>query len=131
MSPSPRVSEILLVEDNPGDVRLTKELLADAAVDPTIHVVSTGADAVAFLQQSGEYRDAPRPDAILLDLHLPRMEGEELVGEIRGAGADSPIIVLTGSPEDQLDDLGAQVDAYLEKPIDPDTFDELARALQE
>lgn len=125
---------ILLVEDNPGDVRLTKEMLKESELEPSIHVVSDGSEAVDFLRRRGEYRDAPRPDAILLDLHLPRMDGEEVVSEMGEAISDIPVIVLSGSQQGadlKLADIEDRVDACMEKPLDPDAFEEFVRSSRE
>ena len=126
--------EILLVEDNPGDVRLTKEMLKEGELDPTIHVVSDGSEALDFLHRCGEYNDAPRPDAILLDLHLPRMDGEEVLRKMNDDVRDIPIIVLSGSQQGadlKLVDVEDEVDACMEKPIEADTLEEFARSLEE
>ena len=126
--------EILLVEDNPGDVRLTKELLKEGGFDPTIHVVSDGSDALDFLSQRGEYADAPRPDAILLDLHLPRMDGTEVLKEMDDDVRDVPVIVLSGAQQEQAfesDVIEAVVDARVKKPLDPDEFDSIVESLSE
>ncbi|ELY50964.1 response regulator [Natronolimnohabitans innermongolicus] len=131
MGPQSGFDDILLVEDNPGDVRLTRELLKNAEQDPTLHVVSDGDDALSFLRQTGEYRDAPRPDAILLDLHLPRMDGEEVLRELDEGLRDIPTIVLSGSQQGadlKLDDVEADVDACIEKPLSAKRLDEFARA---
>ena len=133
MSPPKQFGEILLVEDNPGDVRLTKELLTEGAHEPTIHVVTDGADALDFLHQSGDYGDAPRPDAILLDLHLPRMDGEEVLVEMDDDVRDIPTIVLSGSQQGadlKLADVEDDVDACVEKPLEAETLEELARSLR-
>lgn len=133
MAPPNHLGEILLVEDNPGDVRLTKELLAEGTGNPTIHVVTDGPDALDFLHQRGEYRDAPRPDAILLDLHLPRMDGEEVLTRIDDERSEIPVIVLSGSQKGadlKLADVEDEVDACVEKPIDPDTLEEVVPSEQ-
>lgn len=123
--------EILLVEDNPGDVRLTQELLKEGGLDPTIHVVTDGTEALNFLRQRGERRDAPRPDVILLDLHLPQMDAEELLAELDGIVDEIPIIALSGSQAEvalTLNDLEDKIDAYIQKPIDPSEFAEAVRS---
>lgn len=134
MAPPNHFDEILLVEDNPGDVRLIREMLKEGAVNPTVHAVSDGSEAIDFLRRSGDYGDAPRPDAILLDLHLPRMDGEEVLDELSEEIRDIPVIVLSGSlqgAELKLDEIEAKVDACVEKPLDPDVFVELSRSLQD
>ena len=90
---------ILLVEDNPGDVRLTVEALRDAKVANELHVVGDGEEAIRFLHQEGRYVDAPRPDIVLLDLNLPRLDGRDVLAAIKTDPdlAKIPIIVLTSS----------------------------------
>ena len=75
--------EVLLVEDSPGDVRLTQEAFRDANVHINLHVASDGVEAMAFLRREGKYADAPRPDLILLDLNLPKMDGREVLAQIK------------------------------------------------
>ncbi|MDQ2051333.1 response regulator [Natronolimnohabitans sp. A-GB9] len=122
------------MEDNPGDVRLIEEMLKEGAFDPTLHVVSTGPDAIDFVHQSGDYCDAPRPDAILLDLHLPRMDGKAVLTEIDDDLTDVPVIALSGSlygVDCSLTDIEDEVDACVEKPLESDTFEELVSSLQD
>ncbi|NGM68389.1 response regulator [Natronolimnobius sp. AArcel1] len=126
------VDEILLVEDNPGDVRLTKELLKEVEMEPTLHVVTDGADALDFLHQRGEYTDAPRPDLILLDLHLRRMDGEEVLAAMDGDVQEIPVIVLSGSQQGadlKLTDVEADVDACMEKPLEPDALSDVTDSI--
>ena len=118
--------EILLVEDNPGDVRLTEEAFREGRIDNNLHVAADGVEALAFLEQRGEYEDAPRPDLVLLDLNLPRMNGDELLAELK---ADPelrriPVIVLTSSAaeEDIVTSYELHANAYLTKPVDPAEF---------
>lgn len=127
--------EILLVEDNPGDVRLTREMFREAGFDPVFHVVTDGPDAIDFLRQRGEYGDAPRPDAVILDLHLPRMDGDEVIAELDDDEiVDVPVIALSGSSAAgavKLNEMQGRVTACVEKPIDPDRVSELARSLDD
>lgn len=129
MSDSP--ADLLLVEDNPGDVRLTREALTGVDVACTLHVVDNGEEALEFCRQRGEYADGPAPDVILLDMSLPRWGGGELLAELR-ADAETravPVIVFSGS--DSRADVRAAYDnranAYLTKPTDPDEFVETVR----
>jgi chemotaxis family two-component system response regulator Rcp1 len=121
-----RPIEILIVDDNPGDVRLTAEALKDSKVQNRLHTAQDGMEAIAFLRRKGEYADAPLPDLILLDLNMPRMNGSQLLAKVK---EDSelkhiPVVILTGSRE--IDDiikannLGA--DCYVTKPIDLEEF---------
>jgi two-component system response regulator len=124
-------AQILLVEDSPSDVRLTRDALADAKVLNDLHVVGDGEAALAFLRQEGEYADAPRPDLLLLDLNLPRVSGLEVLEQIKDDPElrRIPVAVLTTSEEDR-DILAAydrHVNCYLTKPVD---FDEFARVVQ-
>ncbi|MFC6823525.1 response regulator [Halopelagius fulvigenes] len=127
--------EVLLIEDNPGDVRLTKEAFKEGQVGTTLHVAADGVEALDFLYRREEYADAPRPDIILLDLNLPRKDGEEVLEEIQNDTDLSriPVIVLTSSKttEDITKFYELQANAYLVKPVEPDEFVELARALEE
>ncbi|TYL38333.1 response regulator [Natronococcus pandeyae] len=131
---SPTALEILLVEDNPGDVRLTKEALRATSIEHEFHVVTDGDEAIDFLHQRGEYADSPRPDLILLDFKLPRLNGDEVAAKIDGTGdlAQIPLIVLTGHPaRDEVlgtDDL--PVDAALTKPVDSEEFLETVNSLE-
>ena len=126
------LGDILLVEDNPGDVRLTKEMLEEGGYRGTFHVVSDGAEALDFLHQRGEYDEAPRPDTVLLDVHLPRMNGDEVVETVKRTDEldDIPVVLLTGSLKEGTD-LEADIpeaDAYIRKPIGPDEFTEAVRS---
>ncbi len=118
--------EILLVEDNPADVRLTTEAFRDSDVRHRLSVASDGVEALAFLRREGEFRSVPRPDLILLDLNLPRKDGRELLGEVK-ADPDLrriPVVVLTTSQaeRDLLHAYDLHANCYLIKPIDFDRF---------
>lgn len=126
--------DILLVEDNPGDVRLTREAFGEVDLAHELHVVNDGQAAVDFLFQRGEYADAPRPELVFLDLNLPKKSGIEVLKEIK---VDSslhriPIVVLTGSTarEDVVESYEQYSNAYLTKPIDPDEFVELIQSFE-
>ena len=113
---------ILLVEDNPGDVRLTVEALREGKVHNHLSVARDGVEALAFLRQQGEFADAPRPDVILLDLNLPKKDGREVLAEIK---ADErlrriPVVVLTTSKaeEDILRSYALHANCYVTKPVD-------------
>ncbi|QLD90213.1 response regulator [Natronomonas salina] len=128
-------ADVLLVEDNPGDVRLTQEAFREGRIQTTIHVATDGVEAMKFLEQTGEYADAPRPDIVLLDLNLPRKNGDEVLEEMK---ADPeldhiPVIVLTSSAaeEDVAKLYDCNANAYLTKPVDPDEFIETVRTLEE
>lgn len=126
--------EILLVEDNPGDVRLTQEGLRDAKVNNRIVVVGDGMEALAYLRQEGEYARAILPGLILLDLNLPRMNGFEVLNVIK---ADDhlkciPVVVLTTSQAEQdiLRSYNLYANAYVVKPIDLDQFANAIKAIE-
>jgi two-component system response regulator len=112
--------EILLVEDNPGDVRLTREALRDAKVRNRLHVAPDGVAALAFLRQQGEHMRAPRPDLILLDLNLPRMTGRELLEEIK---QDEGLKHILASYR-------LQANAYVAKPVALDRFLEVIQSIE-
>jgi CheY-like chemotaxis protein len=126
---------ILLVEDNPGDVRLTREAFREGQIANRLHVVKDGVSAMEFLYQRGEYEDAPRPDIVLLDLNLPRKNGDEVLEEIRDdPDFDSlPVVILTSSEaqEDVVKSYELQANAYLTKPVDPAKFIETVQSFQQ
>jgi len=121
-----RPIEILIVDDNPGDVRLTVEALKDGKVQNRLHTAQDGMEAIAFLRRKGEYADAPLPDLILLDLNMPRMNGSQLLAEVKEDSAlkHIPVVILTGSRE--IEDIvrtnNLHADRYVIKPIDPEQF---------
>ena len=121
-----RPIEILLVEDNPGDVRLTIEGLKESKVRNNLHVARDGVEAMAFLRRDGAQVDAVRPDLILLDLNLPRMDGREVLLEIKSDPKlkTIPVVVLTTSRSDQdvLRSYELQANCYITKPVDLEKF---------
>jgi len=118
--------EILLVEDNPGDVRLTKEALKEGKVYSNLHAVKDGVEAIEFLRREGRFRGVPRPDIILLDLNLPRKDGREVLQEIKSDDdlKRIPVVVLTTSKaeEDVLRTYNLHANCYVTKPVDLEKF---------
>jgi two-component system, chemotaxis family, response regulator Rcp1 len=118
--------EILLVEDNPGDVRLTREALKDGKFHNNLNVVQDGVEALLFLRKEGVFRDAPTPDIILLDLNLPRKSGREVLKEIKQDEElrRIPIVVLTTSADenDILASYELHANCYITKPVDLNQF---------
>jgi len=127
--------DILLVEDNPGDVRLTQEAFKNGQIYNDLHVVNDGDEALAFLRNEGEHADAPTPDIVLLDLNLPRKNGDEVLAEVRADPdlARIPVIVLTSSEaqEDVAQSYELQANAYLTKPVDPSEFIEVVKSFKQ
>lgn len=127
--------EVLLVEDDPGDVLMTKEAFADNKVQNNLSVVSDGVDALAFLRKEGQFKDAPHPDLILLDLNLPRMDGREVLAAIKADPklAHIPVVVLTtsGAHEDILGSYRLHANAYVTKPVDFEQFITVVRQIDE
>jgi chemotaxis family two-component system response regulator Rcp1 len=130
-----RPIEILLVEDSPTDVLMTKEAVQCAKVLNNLHVVEDGVDAMAFLRKQGAHAGVPRPDLILLDLNLPRRDGREVLAEIK---ADPelriiPVVVLTTSKaeEDVLKAYGLHANCYITKPVDFASFAEVVRSIEQ
>lgn len=125
--------EVLLVEDSPGDVRLTKEALKDAKVHINLRVVRDGIDAMAFLMREGEYETAPRPDLILLDLNLPRKDGREVLREIKENPElkSIPVVILTtsASEADILRSYLLHANCYITKPVNLDGFLTVVRSI--
>ncbi len=121
-----RPVEILLVEDNPGDERLTREALKEGKVYSNLHWVKDGVEAMAFLRREGKYKDVPRPDIILLDLNLPKKDGREVLEEIKRDETLKriPVVVLTTSKaeEDVLRTYNLHANCYVTKPVDLEKF---------
>jgi CheY-like chemotaxis protein len=131
MSVSARSLKILLVEDSPGDVRLTREALAEGDAVSELHVADDGEQAMDFLRRRGAHKGAPRPDLVLLDLNLPRLDGREVLEEMKG-DADLrriPVVVMTTSTsdEDVLRSYDLHANSYVSKPLE---LDEFMRAVQ-
>lgn len=135
MSDIHELVQILLVEDNPGDVRLTREALKEAKFRNKVEVVGDGVEALAYLHQQGQYSGAMRPHLIMLDLNLPRMDGREVLAAIK-KDADLrriPVVVLSSS-EAETDIARAyelHANAYVTKPVDIDHFLQVVKAIEE
>ena len=127
--------EILLVEDNPGDVRLTIEALKESKIRNTLHVAHDGEEAMDFLLQRGRFTTAPRPDLILLDLNLPRKDGREVLKEIKNAPhlRRIPVAVLTTSSaeEDIVKSYNLHANCYIQKPLDIDQFAKVVKSIED
>jgi CheY-like chemotaxis protein len=127
--------EVLLVEDDPGDVLLIREAFEDNKVSNHLHVVADGVEALEFMRQEGPHGDAPRPDLVLLDLNLPRKDGREVLAEVKD-DADLrtiPVVVLTTSQaeEDVLRSYDLHANAYVTKPVDFDRFIGVVRQIDQ
>jgi chemotaxis family two-component system response regulator Rcp1 len=132
--PSSRTIEILLVEDNPGDARLTREAFKGGRLLNNLIVVNDGVEALAYLRQEGQYSNRARPDLVLLDLNLPKKDGREVLEEIK---ADEklrmiPVVVLTTSAaqEDVTRAYGSHANCYITKPVDLDQFLRVAQSIE-
>lgn len=118
--------DVLLVEGNPGDVRLVREIFEDGGLNPNFHVVDDGKEALEFLHRQGDFADAPFPDLLLLSWHSTRNDGVDLLSEVDGDEkfGEIPVIVQAGS-EAQIDVIkgnGGRADGYLTKPVRPEEF---------
>jgi len=124
-----------LVEDDPGDVMMTREAFQDYKLQNQLHVVSDGAEAMEFLRQEGEYAGRPRPDLVLLDLNLPRMDGRQVLEAIKSDSelASIPVVVLTTSEneDDVLRSYSLHANAYVTKPVDFARFIEVIRQIDD
>ncbi|WP_436346972.1 response regulator [Natronorubrum sp. FCH18a] len=129
----PPEAQILLVEDNPGDVRLIEEAFRDGQINNHLHTVSDGQEALDFIHRRDDYEDAPRPDIVLLDLNLPKVDGEDVLHEIKQHPEleQAPVIILSGLDEDIVEsrdlDHDADEDAVIEKPVAPGEFVDVIR----
>jgi CheY-like chemotaxis protein len=132
---SGRPIEILLVEDNPGDVRLTQEALKEGKVLNHLSVVRDGVEVMLFLNRKEKYKDAPRPDLIWLDLNLPKKNGREVLGEIKGNPdfRRIPVVILTISKDEQ--DISKSYDlhanCYITKPVDLNQFINVVKSIED
>jgi CheY-like chemotaxis protein len=130
-----KAAEILLVEDDPADVELTRETLADAKVLTHLHVVGDGLEALAFLRREEKYAEAPRPDIVLLDLNLPRMDGRALLAEIRADDRfkSIPVVVLTTSQaeEDIVKSYRLGANCFITKPVGLAEFARVVNAIED
>ncbi len=129
------VIEILLVEDSPSDAELTIETFNDSKILNQIHVAEDGVEALDFLFKRGEYKDAPRPDLILLDLNLPKKNGREVLAEIKGDPElqTIPVVVLTTSAaeEDILRSYQLHANCYITKPVDLEQFTKIVKLISD
>ena len=132
---SHKAIDVLLVEDDPGDVLMTREAFADNKVTNRLSVVSDGVSALEYLRKEGEHADATTPDLILLDLNLPRMDGREVLTAIKGDEKlrSIPVVVLTTSEaeEDVVRSYSLHANAYVTKPVDFDRFIEVVRQIDD
>jgi two-component system response regulator len=130
-----RLVQILLVEDSPADIELTRQALTEAKVANEVHVVMDGEAAMDFVHRRGNYPDAPRPDLILLDLNLPKKDGREVLSELKGDPQlhRIPVVVLTtsGSDEDVLRAYDHHVNSYVRKPVRLAEFIEVVRSIDD
>ena len=130
-----KVVEVLLVEDSPGDVRLTREAFRDANLSVRLHVVDDGVEAMAFLRREGAHIHAPRPDLILLDLNLPRMDGREVLALIKTDEdlKTIPTVILTTSEAeaDIVQSYELQANAFLSKPVRLEDFEGLVKTISD
>ena len=127
--------EVLLVEDSPGDVRLTQEAFRDANRDIRLHVATDGVEAMTFLRREGIHANAPRPDLILLDLNLPKMDGREVLAHIKEDDMlkTIPTVILTTSDAeaDIVKSYQLQANCYLSKPVQLDVFESLVGSIND
>ncbi len=127
--------EILLVEDNPADVRITQEALRESKLRNTLHVARDGVEALAYLRRQGDFQDSVRPDLILLDINMPRKSGLEVLADIKNDPdlRSIPVVILTTSEADQ--DIATaydnHVNCYIAKPVDLDRFLEVVKEIED
>jgi two-component system, chemotaxis family, response regulator Rcp1 len=133
-TPKGDLIEILLVEDSPGDVRLTKEALKDSKILNNLSITGDGMEAMAFLRKEGKYADATRPDLILLDLNLPKKDGREVLKEIKEDPLlrRIPVVILTTSRSEQdiIKTYDLHANCYINKPVDLDQFVNVVKSIE-
>lgn len=126
--------DILMVEDNPGDARLTQEALKESKICNNLHHVVDGVEAMAFLRKEGPYKDMPTPDIILLDLNLPRKDGRQVLAELKAIPRlkNIPVVVLTTSEAEQdvVKSYELHANCYITKPVDLDKFVEIIHGIE-
>lgn len=129
-----RPVEFLLAEDNPGDVRLTKEALRESKISNNLNVVPDGVEAMAFLRREGKYAAAPRPDVILLDLNLPKKDGREVLAEVKADPSLRliPVVIITSSEAEQdvLKTYELHANCYVTKPVDLEQFIKVIQSIE-
>jgi CheY-like chemotaxis protein len=130
-----QIRDLLLVEDSPGDVRLTVEAFRTSTSDIKMHVAADGVEAINFLKRRGNHAEAPRPDLILLDLNLPKMDGREVLARIKADDAlkSIPTVILTTSDAaaDVAESYKLQANCYLKKPVELDAFEDFVRSIND
>ncbi len=133
-APALNTVDILLVEDNPDDILITREAFQNSAIQSTLHVAEDGIDAMRFLRNEERFSEAPRPDLVLLDLNLPKKDGREVLAEIKRDKAlkDIPVVVLTtsSSHEDILKSYRLHANCYITKPVDLNAFFTIVRDIE-
>jgi CheY-like chemotaxis protein len=133
--PHSRPIEILLVEDNPGDARLTREALREGKIRNNLHHMKDGVEALAFLRREGIHANAPKPDLMLLDLNLPRKDGRQVLTEMKADArlCTIPVVVLTTSEaeNDIVKSYELHANCYITKPVDLEKFIEIVRAIED
>ena len=135
MNADGRPVDILLVEDNPGDVRLTREALREGKVRNNLHCVMDGVEALTFLRREAHFSDSPRPDLILLDLNLPRKDGRQVLAEVKSDPRlrQIPVVVMTTSKadEDVIRSYDLHANCYIPKPLDLDHFIQVIQGIED
>jgi CheY-like chemotaxis protein len=135
LSEQNRPVEILMAEDNPGDVRLTQEALKESKILNHLHVVGDGEEAMAFLRRQGKYAAAARPDLILLDLNMPKMDGRSVLAEVKGDAElrRIPVVVLSSSSAEQdiVKSYDLHANCYITKPVDLEQFSVVVKTVEE